>query len=84
MGILIEPNIMNLINTTEGKSSFSNDNYTEFKSYSPKELNAQIWGVFPTAQRPYFYGRVQSGGEGIMFEPASNFNANDIDLPFTL
>jgi len=54
---------------------------SSFTSYNPNDLNTQIWGVFPVAERPYFYGRSQGKGNGIEFEPVSNFNKKYLDLP---
>ena len=56
------------------KSSFVEEN--------PDVIRSQMWESYPVAKRPYFYGRTQGKGDGIEFEPASNFNCENLDLPF--
>lgn len=51
-----------------------------FTTYNPNQMNAQFWASYPSAQQPFFYGRVQNKGLGVEFEPQSKFDNSNLDL----
>lgn len=56
-----------------------NEKSSSFTSFNPNEMNKQVYEVFPAAKRPLFYATKQGGGNGIAFEPSSNFSNSDLD-----